>query len=320
MTNKIVVLLEEHEEITAEGMKLLKKGDYELFFPKNKLELFANDEALSSKAMLVRGAIIGEDIIERMPNLKIIARGGVGIDNIDIEAATQRKIHVCNVPDANFTSVAEHVVGMLLSLSHQIVNGDRAIRKGEFHARHKYIGRELTGKTIGIIGFGRIGQLVAEKCVYGLNMNVLAYDPFVNETKMKEVELVESIQDIFKEADFITLHLPYIPTLHHFINSSVLKNMKPNAYIINCARGGLIDEEALAEAVKRGDIAGAGIDVFQREPIEKDHVLLSVENIIATPHMGASTFESLNRMVVGAVKEIIRTLEGNIPENSVNTF
>lgn len=226
--NKIVVLLEGHEEIADEGIQLLKAKDYELIFPKNINELLSNQTALFSEAILVRGAVIDQNLIKSMPNLKVIARSGVGTDNIDIEAATDQKIYVCNVPDANFTSVAEHVIGMLISLSHQIVNGDRAIRKGQFDARHRYMGSELTGKTIGVIGFGRIGQLVARKCQYGLDMNVLAFDPYVKETNLEGVQLVETTDDIFEKADFITLHLPYIPALHHFINEAVFKKMKKN--------------------------------------------------------------------------------------------
>lgn len=318
MTKKIVVLLEGHEEITEDGIEALLESGYELVYLDSVASLLSDSEALSSDAILLRGAIIDQQLIESMPNLKIIARCGVGTDNIDMAAATNQKVYVCNVPDANFTSVAEHVIGMLVSLSHQIVNGDRAIRLGQFDARHRYVGSEVSGKTIGVIGFGRIGQLVAKKCVGGLNMNVLAYDPYVKETTIDGVQLLEEVDKIFEEADFITLHLPYIPSLHHFINESVISRMKKNAYIINCARGGLIDEIALAHAIKNGDIAGAAIDVFQIEPPETDHVLWDVENVIATPHMGATTVESLNRMSLGAISEVFRVLEGKMPKNSLN--
>src|SRR5699024_732043 len=207
------------------------------------------------------------------------------------KAAREKGVPVCNVPEANFISVAEHVLGLLVSLSHHIVNGDRYIRTGRFDVRHHYIGTDLSGKIIGIIGFGRIGQLVAEKCIYGFDMNVLVYDPYVKEIDMANVQKTETADEIFKKADFITLHLPYTNELHHFINRNVLKKMKQTAYIINCARGGLIDEIALAEEIKKGNIGGAGLDVFQNEPPEENHPLWDVENIIATPHMGASTNE-----------------------------
>jgi len=318
--NKIIILLEGHEGLVNEGIKLLEEKNYELYFPENINEILIHEELKASEAILVRGARIDRELIENMPKLRIIARSGVGTDNIDIEAATEQKITVCNVPDSNFTSVAEHVLGMMISLSHQLVNGNNAIRKGLFDARHQYIGTELSGKTLGIIGFGRIGELVAKKCVYGLDMKVLAYDPHVNEVELENVSLVKSTNEVLEEADFVTLHLPYVPSLHHFIDAAAFKRMKKTAYIINCARGGLIDEIALAKAIERGEIAGAGLDVFQNEPPETEHILWETENIIATPHMGASTYESLTRMTTGAVDEIIRMLENKKPLNALNNF
>src|SRR5690625_3747445 len=202
-TYKVVIFMEEHEEITPESEALLKDHQYELFYVKELTELLSNETYLLSDGLLVRGAIIDETLIRRMPNLKVIARAGVGTENIDIAAATENKVYVCNVPDANFNSVAEHVIGMILALSHQIVNGDKEIRTGNFAARHYYIGSELVGKTIGIIGFGRIGQLVAQKCVVGFNMNVLAYDPYVKKTKLEQTKIVHSVDEIFTQADFI---------------------------------------------------------------------------------------------------------------------
>ena len=223
--------------------------------------------------------MISKEMIERMKNLKVIARSGVGVDNIDIQAATEKGVYVCNVPDANFVSVAEHVIGFIVSLSHQIVKSNYALKNGNFNVRHLYMGKELKGKTIGIIGFGKIGQLVAEKCVKGLSMNVLAFDPYVSETFIEKVQLVSDVDIIFKESDFISLHLPYISRLHHFVNEEKIKMMKSSAYLINCARGGLVDEVALAKAIKNKEIAGAGIDVFEKEP-EKNNSLLSLENVI----------------------------------------
>ncbi|GAB3794038.1 hydroxyacid dehydrogenase [Virgibacillus kimchii] len=318
--NKIIVLLEGHENIASEGIKLLEKKKYELLFSNNVEEILSDDELRTSKAILVRGALIDQILIESMPNLKVIARSGVGTDNIDIKVATRQKVFVCNVPEANFISVAEHVIGMLVSLSHQIVNGDKAIRKEQFNNRHRYVGSELKGKTIGIIGFGRIGQLVAKKCVHGLDMNVLAYDPYVKKVDQEGVRLLNSLDYILENSDFITLHLPYTQSLHHFINQEAFNKMKKTSYIINCARGGLIDEVALVEAIEQGEIAGAGLDVFQSEPPAADHIIWNAKNVILTPHIGASTHESLTRMAVGAAKEIIRVLDGEQPINAINKF
>src|SRR5699024_2609769 len=212
--NNIVVLLDSHEEIAEEGIAHLKDRRYNVLFTKDKQTIMNNAIYHSSEALFVRGAKVDRTLIECMPNLRVIARGGVGTDNIDIKVATDHGIYVCNVPDANFTSVAEHVVAMILSLSHQIINGDRALRSGDFTARHKYVGLEVKGKTIGVIGFGKIGQLVAEKCIHGLNMKVLVYDPYIKEVNQRKVELVDNLDLIYENADFITLHLPYNPSVH----------------------------------------------------------------------------------------------------------
>lgn len=315
---KVTILLDDNEHIADEGIALLNEQKYNVVFPENARLILTDSNYRSSEALLIRGATVNKEIIENMPNLKVIARSGSGYDNIDIETATNQGVYVCNVPDANFTSVAELVIGMIISLSHQILIGDRSIRKGEFDIMRQHPGKELSGKTIGVIGFGRIGQLVAKKCVHGLDMNVLAYDPYVNETNLESVRLVETTDEVFEKADFITLHLPYIPSLHHFINEDVLKKTKNTAYIINCARGGLIDENSLIKAIKNNEIAGAGLDVFQHEPLEKDNSLLHLNNVVVTPHIGASTYEALTQMAEGAAKEIIRVFEGRIPHNALN--
>lgn len=221
---KIVILLEEHENIAKQGISLLKEKEYDLLFlEKNKNELLLTPEVLSSEAILVRGAIIESQLIENMLNLKVIARAGVGTDNIDIKHATKKGIYVCNTPNANFLSVAEHVIGLMISLSHQIVIGNELMKEGDFNARHSHIGSELKGKTIGIIGLGKIGKSVAQKCSYGFDMNVLAYDPYVKEKQDKKIKIVDSMDIMYKKADFISLHLPYTPNLHHFIDKSKLK-------------------------------------------------------------------------------------------------
>src|SRR5699024_3557201 len=315
---KVVVFLGQHEEITEDSKDALKSSDCQLFLVRSAEELLSNELFLSSEGLLVRGAIVDDELINKMPNLKVIARAGVGTDNIDIDSATKRKVYVCNVPDANFNSVAEHVMGFLINLSHQIMHGDREIKKGNFEARHHYVGAELAGKTIGVIGFGRIGQLVAHKCINGFDMNVLAYDPYVKETDIHNVRLVEDLAEIYKEADFITLHLPYIPALHHFIDADALEAMKDTAYIINCARGGLIDEDALVKAINNKVIAGAAVDVYQFEPVGADYALWEADNLIATPHTGASTHEALARMSMGAAKAIIEGLDGGRPSTALN--
>jgi len=317
---KIAILLEPYENIADEGISKLQNTELELVWLNNDNQLYNNQSIKDVSAILVRGAAVNEKIMTAMPKLKIIARAGVGTDNIEIETATERNIYVCNVPDANFISVAEHVLSMILALSHQVIPGNKKIREGAFEARHHYIGTELMGKTIGIFGFGRIGKMVAQICVYGFNMNVLAYDPFVKSTDIIKVRLVNNPDTIYDEADYITLHLPYTEEHHHYISEQELTKMKKSAYIINCARGGLIDEVALTNAIQRGEIAGAGVDVFEQEPPSINHVLWDSKEIIATPHMGASTSEALTRMAVGAAEEIIRVLNDDTPLNAINSY
>src|SRR5699024_2593315 len=315
--NKVMILLEKHEQIAPEAIKMLEKKDYDLFFPSDIDNVLDDPSTKDCDAILVRGATVDESFFDRMPNLKIVARCGVGTDNIAITKASNRNIYVCNVPSGNCVSVAEHVLGLMISLSRHTIKTNKALKEGNYEARSVYEGVELSGKTIGIIGLGQIGQLIAKKCIYGLNMNVLAYDPYVHQS-YEQVTIVDSVDSIFDKADYITLHLPYKPALHHFVDERLLKKMKKNAYIINCARGGLIDDTALAKAVKSGDIAGAGVDVFEQEPPSKDYVLLGIENIIVTPHTAASTKESLSRMSVGSARNIIQFLNGKEPENAVN--
>jgi len=313
---KVLILLEEHEEIAVEGLRKLEEYNLEYTILKDKQSIM---NASQFEALLVRGTIIDRKLIENLPYLKIIARSGVGVDNIDVKIATEKNIYVCNVPDANFISVAEHVIGLIITLSHQIIRANSALSLGEFNVRHLYMGRELRSKTIGIIGYGRIGQLVAKKCIEGLEMNVLVYDPYINKSEVgNHINLVESVNDLLTNSDFISLHLPYTPSLHHFINSKAIKEMKKTAYLINCARGGLVDENALAYAIENGEIAGAGIDVFEQEPPSKNNRLLNLDEVIVTPHIAASTKESLALMAIGAAKEINRVLSGKKPKSNVN--
>lgn len=320
-TRKVMILTEGHEEIASEALELLKKENYELVIPNNGNAMEEEKELQECEAILVRGATINKEMIDSFPNLKIIARSGVGTDNIDIHAASEKGAAVTNVPDANFTSVAEHVIGLVIALSRQIVKSDKALRQGHFNARHTYMGSELHGKTIGIVGIGRIGQLVAKKCMYGLDMKVITFDPYANRSEIDEnIQFVDSVEDIYSKSDFISLHLPYIPKLHHFINEESFKKMKSSTYFINCARGRLVDEAALVKAIQNGEIAGAGIDVFEDEPPKEDNALWPLENVIVTPHMGASTKESLTLMSIGAAKEIVNVLSGKEPKNAMNTF
>ena len=269
-------------------------------------------------AVVLRTNIINSEIIANATKLKIIARYGVGLDNIDIEAATNRGIYVTNTPTANINSVAEHVVGLILSISRQINKVDRAVREGDFSIRNSLPGTELKGKILGILGLGNIGKLVAEKCALGFGMRVIAYDPYIDQPMIDYISIENDLERLIKQADFISLHLPYNTSNHHLFNKEKIGWIKRSAFLINAARGGLVDEEVLATSLKEKSIAGAALDVFEQEPPCLNHSLWELDNIIVTPHIAALTNEAMNEMSLDCAKEIIRIKNKEKPHFWVN--
>jgi D-3-phosphoglycerate dehydrogenase len=241
------------------------------------------------------------------------------VETIDLEAATEKGIWVVNTPDANDISVAEHFFGLALMLSKMLRKGERALREeGRWEARYQYIGNELHGKTLGILGFGRIGRAIGRIGYNGFDMKVLYYDVIRYEDMEKEIHSTKvSPEEVLSQSDFVSINLPMIPQTKGFIGQRELKLMKPTAYILNLARGPIWDEKALYSALKEGKIAGAGSDVFEVEPALPHHPLLDLENFIATPHMAAHTDEALKRMSLVA-EDVIRVLEGKVPVHPVN--
>jgi D-3-phosphoglycerate dehydrogenase len=308
------------QAIAIEGIEFLKQSGCEAITPESYDEFTLKEHVKDCDAILVRTAKISRELIESAPSLKVIARHGIGLDNVDIQAATERNIYVCNAPSANINSVAENVVGMILAISHQLLNGDCSIRKGDFESRNHYIGTEVKGKTLGLVGLGNIGRLVAEKCALGLGMKILAYDPFIQSPGRDYIEQVHSLEELLKESDYVSLHVPYSDKLHHFIDEDKLKQMKPTAFLINAARGGLVDEKALYDYLSAEKIAGAGLDCFEEEPTPLDHPLWNLENVIVTPHMAAHSKEAMIAMAVDAAKEIVRIKNNQTPENCVNNL
>jgi D-3-phosphoglycerate dehydrogenase len=306
------------QKIAKEGVDRLEQAGLEVVFSSKPVDESLLEAPADIDAILIRTAKIGRQLIEQCPSLKVIARHGIGVDNIDLEAASEKGVYVTNVPRSNVNSVAEHTVGMIISLAHHIVKADKELRKGHFEVRNIFIATELAGKTLGLIGYGNIGRLVAKKCAGGMEMNVIVYDPYVKEIDIEGVSLVNSIDEVLTQSDFVSLHIPYLKEMHHFINEDAFKKMKKTAYLINCARGGLVDEEALYHAIKSGEIAGAGFDVFEEEPAPKQHIWWELEQVIVTPHMAAHSEEALIRMAVGAADEIVNVLSGKEPVNCVN--
>lgn len=265
-------------------------------------------------------ARISEEILAEAPRLRVIARTGAGVDNIDVKAATERGIYVCHVPDANVVSVAEHVLTLLLALSKQLKTLDSAVRQGNFAIRYKYLPIELLGKTLGIIGLGKIGREVAKRAREGLGMQVVTFDPYIASHEARDLgaELHSSLKEMLARSDAVTLHVPLTEKTRKLMGADEFQSMKPSAWFINTSRGGLVDEHALAKAVESGTIAGAGLDVFESEPLASNSPLIRLNNVIITPHVAGLTNESAIRMAVGAAEAVLDVLEGRRPPHVFN--
>ncbi|CAN5356584.1 phosphoglycerate dehydrogenase [soil metagenome] len=270
-------------------------------------------------AVIVRSAAkITADMLAVPGKLKAIARAGVGVDTIDVPAATRQGIVVMNTPGGNTVSAAEHTIALMMSLSRRVPAADAVMKAGGWE-RNKFVGTQITGKTLGVIGLGRIGREVAKRAV-GLEMTVLAFDPFVTPEKAAEMGFTAApnIAAMLSQVDFLTIHVPLTDETKSLIGAAELKQMKPTARVLNVARGGIIDEAALAEALAAGTIAGAGIDVFSTEPTTADNPLLKAPNIVLTPHLGASTVEAQETVAIEAAQLIIDFLQKGIVANAVN--
>ncbi len=285
-------------------------------------------EALKdSDGLIVRSETkVTADLLEEATNLRVIGRAGVGVDNIDVPAATLRGVVVMNAPDGNTITTAEHTMALLISLARSIPQANSSLKAGRWE-RKKFIGVELQGKTLGIVGLGRIGRVVASRA-RALGMQIVAYDPFIASEQARDLEIeLVPLDDVYARADFLTVHTPLTAETRGLIDREVLRKMKHGARLINCARGGLVDEDALYEALTDGSIAGAALDVFSEEPPPADHRLLQLEQVIATPHLGASTTEA-QEGVAFTVAEQMRdffltgVLRGavNVPAMSVKEF
>ncbi len=270
-------------------------------------------------ALLVRSATKATaEIIDSAENLKVIGRAGIGLDNVDIPAASQKGIVVMNAPDGNATTAAEHAIGMMMALSRNIPQATASMKEGKWEKK-SFMGRELTGKTFGIFGIGRIGAIAASRAK-GLKMKVIAYDPHMPKDLVDKlgVELV-SVEELAKRADYITVHVPLTKETANVLSTEFFTNMKKDAMFIDCARGGVCDEEALYNALVDGEIAGAALDVFAQEPTTKENCpLLSLSNFICTPHLGASTSEAQENVATAIAEQVAEYLTKGVVTNAVN--
>ena len=302
------------EEIAEAGVRLLRERGFEVDVDG------ASDLAETIgryDAIIVRSATkVTAELIARADNLKVIGRAGVGIDNVDVDAATRRGIVVANAPESTVISAAEHTIGLLVALTRNIPQAHAALKQGRWE-RKTYGGVELADKTLGVLGFGRIGQQVARRAA-GLGMRVVAYDPFVSAERFRElgVERVENEEDAYAAADFLTLHLPLTDDTRKSINADAFAKMRDGIRIVTAARGELIDEDALLAALKSGKVGGAALDVFSTEPYSGP--LLELDNVVVTPHLAASTEEAQDRAGVIIAEQVAAALEGGLVTNAVN--
>jgi D-3-phosphoglycerate dehydrogenase len=304
------------DPLAKEGVEVLKRQaevDVKLKLKPEELKSIIGDY----EALIVRSETRATaDIIEAGKKLQVIARAGVGLDNIDVEAATRKGIVVVNAPTGNTIAAAEHAIALMMALARHVPQASARLKSGVWQ-RSEYMGTELRGKTLGVVGLGNVGSAVARRA-QSFEMRLIGYDPFVSSEYAHNmgVELV-SMDKLIKESDFITLHLPLTSDTKGLIGAKELGKMKPSARIINCARGGLVDEEALCKAVEAGKIAGAAVDVFVKEPVT-DSVLFKSDKIIVTPHLGASTAEAQASVALEVVEQVLAVLKGQPARYAVN--
>jgi D-3-phosphoglycerate dehydrogenase len=308
------------EPVSEQGLSILAEaGQVDVRLGLNGAALA---EAIGEYSVLVvRSATrVTADIIDCAANLKMIGRCGVGVDNIDVDAATRRGILVVNSPTGNTLAAAELTVSMLFALARNLPDAVASLRGGKWE-RKKFLGVELHDKTLGVVGFGKIGSEVARRAL-GLDMRVLAFDPQINLALARNmgVEVREDLDALLAESDFITFHLPLNKHTQNLLNADRLKLLKPNARIINCARGGIIDEVALAEALREGRVAGAAVDVWEHEPPLDDHrsPLLDAPNVLPTPHLGASTTEAQENVAIDVAQQVLAAMRGEPVQGAVN--
>lgn len=306
------------DDVSESGLEPLRSAGLDVE-KKTGLAFDALSEAVRNcDGLIVRSETkVTSQLMDAAPRLRAIGRAGVGVDNIDVPAATTRGIVVMNAPDGNTMTTAEHTIALLLALARRVPQGHVSLRAGRWE-RKKFVGVELQGKTLGIIGLGRIGRVVANRA-QSFGMHVVAYDPFVAPDQARDLNLeMGSVEDVCARADFLTVHTPLTAETRGIVGEKAFAQMKKGVRIINCARGGLVDEKALYDAIKEGKVAGAALDVFEQEPPPQDHPLLTLEEVIVTPHLGASTKEAQEGVAVTVAEQMRDYLQTGALRGAVN--
>jgi D-3-phosphoglycerate dehydrogenase len=307
------------DKLESGGLDLLRESGLEIDDRPGLSGAALQDAMQAAEGMIVRsGTRVTAELVEIPGKLRAIVRAGVGVDNIDVGAATRKGIIVMNTPGGNTVSTAEHTVTLLLSLARHIPSADASIHQGKWE-RNKFVGTQLAGKTLGVVGLGRVGREVARRAA-GFDMKVIGFDPFLSPERAGQlgIESMPDLASLLPRCDFLTVHTPLTAETRDLIGAGELARMKPGARIINCARGGIINEAALAEALRSGHVAGAALDVFSEEPPPGDHPLLKLPNVVATPHLGASTVEAQESVAREAAQLLIDFLTKGLIQFAVN--
>ena len=306
------------QDIAKAGKDYLLEQGHEIVFGSGISQELMIKEIADCDAVVSRTAKYTRAVLEAAPKLKVVSGYGVGADNIDLPCADELGIWVTTNPTVNVSTVAECTIGQILSLSRCFGQFERALRAGDFAIKTRLQGEELEGKTLGLLGLGNIGRLVASKAINGFGMKVQAYDPYVKmESVPQDIEMISDWETIFSSSDFVSLHMPF--TGKKMVGMKEFKLMKPTAYFLNSSRGAIVYEDELIEALQKGIIAGAGLDVFEKEPIDPDNPLVKMENVILTPHIAGLTKQSEARMSLQAATQINAVLSGNRPEFPKNS-
>ena len=303
------------QDVAEDGKKFLSDKGYAVKLGKGISAADIIEDVADCDAILARTAQFPKEVLEAGKKLKVIGRHGVGCDNIDVQYATEHGIWVTFTPEANAVSVAEYSIGMMIALARQFLPSDKATRTGQWDLRNKIPAIDLEGKTLGLIGVGRVGSTVARKAFFGLDMKILAYDPNIKEIKgVPEAKMVTDPAIIFQQSDFVSLHVPSMPETKGMIGKKFFDMMKPGAFLVNAARGEVVNEKEMYEMLKAKRIAGAALDVFDPEPPMADNPLFTLDNVILSPHNAALTREATTRMAVHAAMGIDDVLSGRPPK------
>lgn len=304
------------EQLHPAGPELLRAQGHQVVFFENLGGKTLGEALADADAVLVRISELRGGLLKDAKHLKVISKHGVGVDNIDLDYCRGAGIAVTIAPNGNSLSVAEHALTMMLALSKKLIPITNAYREIGFSAKNTMEGVEFTGKTVGIIGLGRIGRHLARMVTHAFGARVIAYDPYLTQAP-EGVELTGDLDRVFREANFVSLHAGLTPETRHMADRRRLAMMKPGAVLINCARGGLVDEAALVEALEAGRLGGAGLDVTEPEPARPDHPLFRMPNVILTPHFAPDTTEAAVRVSTMAAQNIIDVLGGKRPEGQI---